>query len=156
MEKEKERWINTPMPVRGEIVRQIADALREKKEALGSLISLEMGKVKSEGKGEVQEFIDICDMAVGLSRTIEGKVIPSERPGHFMMETWNPLGLIGIITAFNFPVAVYGWNAAIALICGDLMIWKGASSTTLCTIATAKIMADVLKRNGFNSVCTVC
>lgn len=115
-----------------------------------------MGKIKSEGDGEVQEYIDICDMAVGLSRTIEGKVLQSERPGHFMMENWNPLGLIGIITAFNFPVAVSGWNAAIALICGDLMIWKGASSTSLCTIATAKIVNEVLKKNGFGSVHTVC
>jgi aldehyde dehydrogenase family 7 protein A1 len=130
--------------------------LRAKKSALGSLISLEMGKIKSEGDGEVQEYIDICDMAVGLSRTIDGKVLQSERPGHFMMECWNPLGLIGVITAFNFPVAVSGWNAAIALVCGNVMIWKGASSTTLCTIATAKIVNEVLKKNGFNSVHTVC
>lgn len=156
MEEEKERWMLLPMPQRGEIVRQIGEALRAKKSALGSLISLEMGKIKSEGDGEVQEYIDICDMAVGLSRTIDGKVIQSERPGHFMMENWNPLGLIGVITAFNFPVAVSGWNAAIALICGNVMIWKGASSTSLCTIATAKIVNDVLKKNGFNSVHTVC
>jgi aldehyde dehydrogenase family 7 protein A1 len=156
MEAEKERWMSMPMPLRGEIIRQIGEALRAKKSALGSLISLEMGKIKSEGDGEVQEYIDICDMAVGLSRTIEGKVIPSERPGHFMMEQWNPLGLIGVITAFNFPVAVSGWNAAIALICGNLMIWKGASSTSLCTIATAKIVNEVLKKNGFGSVHTVC
>lgn len=98
----------------------------------------------------------MCDMAVGLSRTIEGKVIPSERPGHFMMECWNPLGLVGCITAFNFPVAVSGWNAAIALICGNLMLWKGASSTSLCTIATGRIVGEVLLRNGFGSVQTVC
>jgi aldehyde dehydrogenase family 7 protein A1 len=114
-----------------------------------------MGKIKSEGDGEVQEYIDICDMAVGLSRTIEGKIIPSERPAHFMMEVWNPLGLIGVITAFNFPVAVSGWNAAIALICGNTMIWKGASTTSLCTIATARIVNSVLESNGFNSVHTV-
>lgn len=137
-------------------MRQIGEALRAKKSALGSLISLEMGKIKSEGDGEVQEYIDVCDMAVGLSRTIEGKVLQSERPGHFMMEMWNPLGLIGVISAFNFPVAVSGWNAAIALICGNTMIWKGASSTSLCTIATGKIVADVLKKNGFGSVHTVC
>ncbi len=136
MESEKERWMLTPMPARGEIIRQIGEALRAKKDALGSLVSLEMGKIKSEGDGEVQEYIDICDMSVGLSRTIEGKILPSERPGHFMMENWNPLGLIGCITAFNFPVAVSGWNAAIALICGNMMLWKGASSTSLCTIAT--------------------
>jgi len=146
----------TPAPLRGEIVRQIGEALRAKKDALGSLISLEMGKSKSEGDGEVQEYIDICDMAVGMSRTIEGKVLHSERPGHFMMEVWNPIGIVGVITAFNFPVAVSGWNAAIALICGDLVIWKGASSTSLCTIATGRIVADVLKKHGFNSVHTVC
>jgi aldehyde dehydrogenase family 7 protein A1 len=156
MEAEKEKWMTTPMPLRGEIVRQIGEALRAKKSALGSLISLEMGKIKSEGDGEVQEYIDICDMAVGLSRTIEGKVLPSERPGHFMMENWNPLGLIGCITAFNFPVAVSGWNAAIALVCGNLMLWKGASSTTLCTIATQRIIGEVLLKHGFGSVQTVC
>ena len=144
------------MPKRGEIIRQVGEAMRLKKEALGSLISLEMGKIKIEGDGEVQEYIDVCDMAVGLSRTIEGKVLPSERPQHFMMECWNPLGLIGVITAFNFPVAVSGWNAAIALVCGDLVIWKGASSTTLCTIAVGIIVGEVMKRNGFNSVQTVC
>lgn len=136
MESERVRWAKTPGPVRGEIVRQIGEAFRRKKEALGMLVSLEMGKIKSEGLGEVQEYIDICDMATGLSRTIEGKILPSERPGHFMMENWNPLGLIGCITAFNFPVAVAGWNAAIAFICGDLMVWKPALTTCLCAIAT--------------------
>jgi len=95
-------------------------------------------------------------MATGMSRTIDGKVLPSERPGHFMMEVWNPLGLIGVITAFNFPVAVSGWNGAIAFICGDMMIWKGALTTSLCTIAVGKIVAEVLTKNGFNSVMTVC
>jgi aldehyde dehydrogenase family 7 member A1 len=94
----------------------------------------------------------VCDMACGLSRTIEGKVLNSERPGHFMMEVWNPLGLIGVITAFNFPIAVSGWNAAIALICGDLVLWKGASSTSLCTLALGRVVGDVLKQNGFNSI----
>jgi aldehyde dehydrogenase family 7 protein A1 len=135
MESEKERWMKTPAPIRGEIVRQIGDEMRKKKEALGMLISLEMGKIKSEGLGEVQEYIDICDMATGMSRTIEGKVLPSERPGHFMMEVWNPLGIVGCITAFNFPVAVSGWNATIAFICGDSMIWKPALTTCLCAIA---------------------
>ena len=102
---------------------------------MARLISLEMGKILSEGLGEVQEFIDVCDMATGLSRTIDGKVYPSERPGHFMMEVWNPLGIIGVITAFNFPLAVCGWNAAIAFICGDLMVWKGALTTSLTTVA---------------------
>lgn len=110
----------------------------------------------SEGLGEVQEFIDICDMATGMSRTLEGKVLQSERPGHFMMEVWNPIGIIGCITAFNFPCAVAGWNAAIAFICGDLMIWKGAESTSLVSIATTKIVADVLAKNGFKSVLTLC
>ena len=115
-----------PPPIRGEVVREIGNAVREKKEALGALISLEMGKIKSEGLGEVQEFVDICDMAVGMSRTISGKVIPSERPEHMMKEIWNPLGILGLITAFNFPVAVAGWNSALALICGDQVIWKPA------------------------------
>ena len=134
----------TPGPVRGEIVREIGEAMRKKKEPLAMLLCLEMGKIKSEALGEIQEYIDICDMATGMSRTIDGKVLPSERPGHFMMEVWNPLGIIGCITAFNFPIAVSGWNTAIALICGDLMLWKGAETTSLITIATAKIVASVL------------
>lgn len=136
-------------------MRQIGDELRKKKEALGALVSLEMGKIKSEGLGEVQEFIDICDMACGMSRTIDGKVLNSERPGHFMMEQWNPIGNVGCITAFNFPVAVLGWNAALAFICGDQVVWKGALTTSLTTIATGKIVVDVLARNGFKSVLTV-
>jgi len=106
-----------------------------------------MGKIIAEGQGEVQEFIDICDMACGMSRGLNGAVIPSERPDHFMMETWNPLGLIGVITAFNFPCAVLGWNFAIAAICGDLTLWKGASSTSLITLATTQVIAEVLERN---------
>mmetsp|Transcript_45798 Transcript_45798/g.33526 ORF Transcript_45798/g.33526 Transcript_45798/m.33526 type:complete len:160 (+) Transcript_45798:185-664(+) len=156
MEREKARWMTTPGPVRGEIVRQIGEAMRAKKEALACLICLENGKIKSEALGEVQEYIDICDMAVGMSRTISGKVLPSERPGHAMMEVWNPLGHIAVITAFNFPVAVSGWNAAIAFICGDLVVWKGAETTSLTTIATAKIVVEVLKKHGFGSVMTVC
>ena len=136
-----------PIPKRGEIVRQIGDALRAKKKALGQLISLEMGKILSEGEGEVQEFIDICDMACGLSRLLEGKVLPSERKDHFMMEVWNPLGLIGVITAFNFPCAVLGWNLAIAMVCGDLTVWKGASSTSLVTIGVTNIIDEVLRNN---------
>jgi aldehyde dehydrogenase family 7 protein A1 len=119
MEQEKTRWQTTPAPVRGEIVREIGNELRLKKNALGLLVSLEMGKIKSEGLGEIQEFIDICDMACGMSRTIDGKILNSERPGHFMMEQWNPIGHVGVITAFNFPAAVCGWNAAISFICGD-------------------------------------
>jgi len=147
MEKGKREWMLTPMPNRGEIVRQIGEALRQKKQALGQLISLEMGKILIEGLGEVQEFIDMCDYACGLSRTLEGKVIPSERKSHLLMEVWNPLGLIGVITAFNFPCAVLGWNFAIAAICGDLTVWKGASSTSLITIAVTKLIAEVLERN---------
>jgi len=156
MESERAKWFMTPGPKRGDIVRQIGDKIRQFKGQLGSLVSFEMGKSKTEGDGEVQEFIDICDMACGMSRTIDGHIMQSERPGHWMMEVWNPLGIIGVITAFNFPCAVAGWNASIALICGDLMIWKGASTTSLITIAVGKLIAQTLKENGFNSVFTVC
>merc|ERR1711973_890643 len=140
-------WADVPAPKRGEIVRQIGVALREKLEPLGKLVSLEMGKILPEGVGEVQEYVDICDYAVGLSRMFSGKVIPSERPGHALLENWNPLGVIGIITAFNFPVAVYGWNSAIAMACGDTMLWKGAPTTPLTSVAITKVVADVLERN---------
>ncbi|GBN74140.1 Alpha-aminoadipic semialdehyde dehydrogenase [Araneus ventricosus] len=147
LQKAWDVWADIPAPQRGEIVRQIGDALRAKKSALGKLVSLEMGKILPEGEGEVQEYVDICDYAVGLSRMIEGKVLPSERPGHALLEMWNPLGAIGIISAFNFPVAVYGWNNAIALVCGDVMLWKGAPSTNLCSIAVIKIIQSVLEKN---------
>ncbi|KAK7086425.1 Alpha-aminoadipic semialdehyde dehydrogenase [Halocaridina rubra] len=140
-------WADMPAPARGEIVRQIGEALREKLEPLGKLVSLEMGKIKPEGIGEVQEYVDICDFAVGLSRMLGGSVLPSERPGHVLMENWNPLGVVGVITAFNFPVAVYGWNSAIAMVCGDTMLWKGAPSTPLVSVATTKIVASVLEKN---------
>lgn len=140
-------WADLPMPQRGDIVRQIGDKLREHKHDLGMLISLEMGKIVAEGEGEVQEFIDICDYATGLSRMLNGSVIASERPDHKLFEMYNPLGTLGIITAFNFPVAVYGWNAAIAMVCGDTMLWKGAPSTPLTSIATTKLVAQVLERN---------
>ncbi|MBZ3884226.1 Alpha-aminoadipic semialdehyde dehydrogenase [Sciurus carolinensis] len=116
-------WADIPAPKRGEIVRQIGDALREKIQVLGNLVSLEMGKILVEGVGEVQEYVDICDYAVGLSRMIGGPILPSERPGHALIEQWNPVGLVGIITAFNFPVAVYGWNNAIAMITGNVCLW---------------------------------
>uniref|UniRef100_A0A8C3KVX9 Aldehyde dehydrogenase 7 family member A1 n=1 Tax=Chrysolophus pictus TaxID=9089 RepID=A0A8C3KVX9_CHRPC len=116
-------WADIPAPKRGEIVRQIGDALRQKIKVLGSLVSLEMGKIYVEGVGEVQEYVDVCDYAVGLSRMIGGPVLPSERSGHALIEQWNPVGLVGIITAFNFPVAVYGWNSAIAMICGNACLW---------------------------------
>lgn len=147
MEAAKTAWQLTPAPKRGEIVRQIGDALREKLTPLSKLVSLEMGKIMPESIGEVQEFIDMCDYATGLSRMISGQVIPSERPGHVILETWNPLGLLGIITAFNFPVAVFGWNCALALICGNCQIWKGAPTTNLITVATTRIVASVLERN---------
>uniref|UniRef100_A0A8C1VQZ5 aldehyde dehydrogenase (NAD(+)) n=1 Tax=Cyprinus carpio TaxID=7962 RepID=A0A8C1VQZ5_CYPCA len=140
-------WADVPAPKRGEIVRQIGDALRGKIKALGSLVSLEMGKIYVEGVGEVQEYVDVCDYAVGLSRMIGGPILPSERPGHALIEQWNPVGLVGIITAFNFPVAVYGWNNAIALICGNVCLWKGAPTTPLTSVAVTRIVAEVLERN---------
>lgn len=143
-------WALTPAPKRGEIVRQIGDALREKIEPLGRLISLEMGKILAEGRGEVQEFVDICDYATGLSRKVGGEIMPSERPGHFMMETWNPLGPVGVISAFNFPCAVFGWNCSISLVCGNTNIWKGAPTTNLTTVAVTRIIAQVLERNGLS------
>ncbi|MFM7814151.1 MAG: aldehyde dehydrogenase family protein, partial [Flavobacteriales bacterium] len=128
-------WRNTPAPKRGEIVRQFGDRLRAKKEALGMLVSYEMGKSLQEGLGEVQEMIDICDFAVGLSRQLYGLTMHSERPGHRMYEQWHPLGIVGIISAFNFPVAVWSWNSALAWICGDVCVWKGSEKTPLCSIA---------------------
>jgi len=152
-----EQWADIPAPKRGEIVRQIGDALRQKLKPLGQLVSMEMGKILPEGVGEVQEYVDICDYATGLSRMIEGKIFPSERPGHVLMENWNPLGVVGIISAFNFPVAVYGWNNAIALVCGNTMVWKGAPTTSLCSVATTKIVAQVLERNGLpGAICSLC
>uniref|UniRef100_A0A663FE11 aldehyde dehydrogenase (NAD(+)) n=1 Tax=Aquila chrysaetos chrysaetos TaxID=223781 RepID=A0A663FE11_AQUCH len=140
-------WADIPAPKRGEIVRQIGDALRQKIKVLGSLVSLEMGKIFVEGVGEVQEYVDVCDYAVGLSRMIGGPILPSERPGHALIEQWNPVGLVGIITAFNFPVAVYGWNSAIAMICGNACLWKGAPTTSLTSVAVTKIIAKVLEDN---------
>ncbi|KAG0197023.1 Alpha-aminoadipic semialdehyde dehydrogenase [Mortierella sp. GBA30] len=148
MEDIKVMWRETPAPKRGEIVRQMRDALNEKLEPLGALVSLEMGKILPEGKGEVQEYIDICDFALGLGRSLNGKVVPSERPGHFMIEQWNPIGTVGVISAFNFPVAVYGWNSAIALVCGNPVVWKGAPTTNLSSIAVTKILEKVLVKNG--------
>ncbi|KAG5867703.1 hypothetical protein JTB14_017297 [Gonioctena quinquepunctata] len=140
-------WADLPSPSRGEIVRQIGDALRDKLVPLGKLVSIEMGKILPEGIGEVQEYIDICDYAVGLSRTLAGSILPSERPGHVLIEKWNPLGLVGVISAFNFPIAVYGWNSAIAMVCGDTILWKSAETTSLVSVATTKIIANVLEKN---------
>jgi aldehyde dehydrogenase (NAD+) len=146
------RWRALPAPKRGEYVRQIGEALRAKKEPLGKLVSLEMGKIYQEGLGEVQEAIDIADFAVGLSRQLYGLTIKSERPQHSMRETWHPLGTVGVITAFNFPVAVWAWNAMLALVCGDSLIWKPSSSTPLCALATTMIAAEVLEADGFGAV----
>ncbi|MEO9887497.1 MAG: aldehyde dehydrogenase family protein [Balneola sp.] len=140
-------WREMPAPQRGEIVRQIGDKLREFKEPLGKLVTYEMGKIYQEGLGEVQEMIDICDFAVGLSRQLYGLTMHSERPNHRMYEQWHPMGPVGIISAFNFPVAVWSWNAMIAAVCGDTMIWKGSEKTPLCGIAIQKIVAKVLKEN---------
>jgi aldehyde dehydrogenase (NAD+) len=142
------QWRKVPAPKRGEIVRQIAAALREKKEPLGRLVSLEMGKILTEGLGEVQEMIDICDFAVGQSRFLSGPTLQSERPDHRMMEQWHPLGPIGVISAFNFPVAVWAWNAALAWICGDAVVWKPSSKTPLCAIACQNITREVFRANG--------
>ncbi|VVC44310.1 Aldehyde dehydrogenase, glutamic acid active site,Aldehyde dehydrogenase N-terminal [Cinara cedri] len=150
-------WSDMPAPKRGEIVRQIGNALREKLEPLGKLISLEMGKILGEGIGEVQEYIDICDFAVGMSRMFNGSIFPSERPNHIMLEQWNPLGLIGIISAFNFPVAVYGWNSAVSMVCGNTVIWKGAPTTSLTSVATTKIITSVLEKNNIpGAVLSLC
>ncbi|KAG6501080.1 hypothetical protein ZIOFF_040948 [Zingiber officinale] len=186
-------WMQIPAPKRGEIVRQIGEALRTKLQYLGRLVSLEMGKILPEGIGEVQEIIDMCDYAVGLSRQLNGSIIPSEReiltllafnflnfypilsnlfnekvgsteleaiwgPNHMMLEVWNPLGVVGVITAFNFPCAVLGWNACIALVCGNCVVWKGAPTTPLITIAMTEIVAQVLEKNNlpaaiFTSFC---
>jgi aldehyde dehydrogenase (NAD+) len=141
-------WRKVPAPKRGEIVRQLGLKLRERKEALGALVTLEMGKIYSEGQGEVQEMIDICDFAVGLSRQLYGLTMASERPDHHMREQWHPLGVVGVISAFNFPVAVWSWNAALAAVCGDSTLWKPASGTPLTAIAVTKIAAEVCRENG--------
>ena len=140
-------WKIKPAPQRGEIVRQFGEKLRSKKEALGKLISYEMGKSYQEGLGEVQEMIDICDFAVGLSRQLHGLTMHSERPGHRMYEQYHPLGIVGIISAFNFPVAVWAWNTALAWICGDVCVWKPSEKTPLCGIACQQIIAEVLAEN---------
>lgn len=142
-----EEWRMVPAPKRGEIVRQVGEALRENKEALGQLVSYEMGKSLQEGLGEVQEMIDICDFAVGLSRQLYGLTMHSERPLHRMYEQWHPLGVVGIISAFNFPVAVWAWNAALAWICGNVCIWKPSEKTPLCSVAVQHIVAEVFKKN---------
>ncbi len=138
-------WRRVPGPKRGQVVRLLGDKLRERKQELGALVTLEMGKILAEGLGEVQEMIDICDFATGLSRQLYGLTMASERPDHRMMEQWHPLGVVGVISAFNFPVAVWSWNAAIAAVCGDATLWKPASKTPLTAIAVTKIAAEACR-----------
>ncbi len=147
-----EEWRMLPAPRRGDYVRRIGNALREYKEPLGALVAMEMGKIKAEGEGEVQEMIDVADFAVGLSRQLYGLTMTSERPRHRLYEQWHPLGPIGIITAFNFPVAVWSWNAFIAAVCGDSMVWKPSSQTPLAAVAVTNIVHEVMDGSGFESV----
>ena len=149
-------WRKVPAPQRGEIVRQIGNELRKKKNSLGQLVSYEMGKSLQEGLGEVQEMIDICDFSVGLSRQLYGLTMHSERPGHRMYEQWHPLGIVGIISSFNFPVAVWSWNAMIALVCGNVCLWKPSKKTPLSAIATQKIISNVFKKNNVDEgICSL-
>jgi aldehyde dehydrogenase (NAD+) len=141
-------WRTWPAPKRGEVVRQVGEALRKNKEPLGKLVSYEMGKSYQEGLGEVQEMIDICDFAVGLSRQLHGLTMHSERPNHRMYEQWHPIGIVGVITAFNFPVAVWAWNAMLAWVCGDVCVWKPSEKTPLCSVACQNIVNKVFKKNG--------
>ncbi|MEE8192906.1 MAG: aldehyde dehydrogenase family protein, partial [Gemmatimonadales bacterium] len=144
-------WRKVPAPRRGEIVRLLGNKLREHKSELGQLVSLEMAKIRSEGEGEVQEMIDICDFSVGLSRQLYGITTQSERPDHRMFEQWHPLGVVGVISAFNFPVAVWSWNTAIAAVCGDSVVWKPSSQTPLTAIACTKIAEQVCRENDVDS-----
>ena len=149
-------WRTIPAPKRGEIVRLYGEALRKNKEALGKLVSYEMGKSLQEGYGEVQEMIDICDFAVGLSRQLYGLTMHSERPGHRMYEQWHPVGLVGIISAFNFPVAVWAWNCMVAMVCGDVCIWKPSEKAPLCAVACQNIFHDILKEHDIpEGVCCI-
>ncbi len=141
-------WRSVPAPVRGQLVRELGELLREHKADLGALVSIEAGKIRSEGLGEVQEMIDICDLAVGLSRQLFGLTIASERPGHRMMEQWHPLGVVGVISAFNFPVAVWSWNTALALVCGDAVVWKPSEKTLLTALACQALLTEAARRVG--------
>ncbi|GAA3686335.1 aldehyde dehydrogenase family protein [Nocardioides ginsengisoli] len=143
-----EQWRVVPAPVRGRLVRELGELLRDHKDLLGELVSIEAGKIRSEGLGEVQEMIDICEFAVGLSRQLHGLTIASERPGHRMMEQWHPLGVVGVISAFNFPVAVWSWNAALALVAGDAVVWKPSEKTLLTALACQALVAEAARRVG--------
>ena len=147
-----ERWRLLPAPQRGQYVRRLGDALRENIEPLGALVTLEMGKIFPEGVGEVQEMVDICDFAVGLSRQLYGNTMASERPNHRMYEHWHPLGPVGVISAFNFPVAVWSWNSALAAVCGDTVVWKPSERTPLTAIAVTRIAQEVMEGSGFEGV----
>jgi aldehyde dehydrogenase (NAD+) len=149
-QKAFETWRTTPAPVRGDLVRRLGNALREHKRDLGALVTLEMGKIRAEGEGEVQEMIDICDFAVGLSRQLYGLSMHSERPGHRMFEQWHPLGVVGVISAFNFPVAVWAWNSALSAVCGNATVWKPSSKTPLTAVAVTKIAERVCKEANVN------
>jgi aldehyde dehydrogenase (NAD+) len=141
-------WRKVPAPARGALVKRWAELLAEHKEDLATLVSLEVGKITSEARGEIQEMIDICDFAVGLSRQLYGRTMPSERPGHRLMETWHPLGVVGVISAFNFPAAVWSWNTAVALVCGDPVVWKPSEQTPLTSLACAAILGRALEEHG--------
>ncbi|MCD9199729.1 L-piperidine-6-carboxylate dehydrogenase [Aeromicrobium wangtongii] len=143
-----EQWRVVPAPVRGQFVRELGGLLREHKDDLGALVSIEAGKIVSEGLGEVQEMIDICDLALGLSRQLHGLTIATERPGHRMMEQWHPLGVVGVISAFNFPVAVWSWNAALAFVCGDAVVWKPSEKTVLTALACQALATEAARRAG--------
>ncbi len=148
----QKEWAKVPAPKRGEVVRRIGDTLRQHKDALGTLVAMEMGKIKQEGDGEVQEMIDIADFAVGQSRMLYGKTMHSERPEHRMYEQWHPLGVVGVISAFNFPVAVWSWNAFLAAIAGNTVVWKPSSKTPLCAIAVQHICNSVLEEMGYPGI----
>jgi aldehyde dehydrogenase (NAD+) len=149
-------WRDVPPPARGDVVRQIGEALRARKADLGLLVSLETGKIRAEGEGEVQEMIDMADFAVGLSRQLHGLTIASERPMHRMVEQWHPLGPVGVITAFNFPVAVWAWNALIAAVCGDTVVWKPSPETLLTAVAVQAIAREIAAKNGYDGLFTLC
>jgi aldehyde dehydrogenase (NAD+) len=150
------RWRTVPAPKRGDLVRLIGDQLRKHKADLGLLVTLETGKIRAEGEGEVQEMIDMCDFAVGLSRQLYGLTMPSERPQHRLFEQWHPLGPVGVITAFNFPVAVWAWNAMLAAVCGDSVVWKPSPHAPLCALAVQQIVSEVARREGFDGLFTLC
>src|SRR4029077_2436631 len=145
-------WRDAPAPVRGAFVKRLGELLSEHKADVAELVTIEAGKIRSESLGEVQEAIDICDFAVGLSRQLDGRTMPSERPGHRLMETWHPLGVVGVITAFNFPCAVWAWNAMIAAVCGDVLIWKPSLMAPLTAIATNRIAENVAAQMGYPGV----